>query len=130
MRHNNGRVLGGIHTFLEGVSIMKRILLSLLLLLAAGAAVASAEPKPVKIVLSPGSTVFRADLVKHFVDKCPNVSITLEPKESDYMLEARGWSGNYRFTLFKHGGTAVYSTKTMIMSNAVKDVCKFVNLPK
>ncbi len=109
---------------------MKRILLSLLLLLAAGAAVSSAEPKPVKIVLSPASTVFRADLVKHFVDKCPNVSITLEPKESDYMLEAWGWSGNYRFTLFKHGGTAVYSTKTMIMSNAVKDVCKYVNLQK
>jgi hypothetical protein len=109
---------------------MKRILLSLLLLLAAGAAVASADPRPVRIVLSPGSTVFRADLVKHFVDKCPNVSITLEPKESDYMLEAWGWSGNYRFTLFKHGGVAVYSTKTMIMSNAVKDVCKYVNLQK
>jgi hypothetical protein len=109
---------------------MKRLLLCVSLLLAAGVAMASPEPKPVKIVLSPGSTVFRADLVKHFVDKCPNVSITLEPKESDYMLEAWGWSGNYRFTLYKHGGTAVYSTKTMIMSNAVKDVCKFVNLQK
>lgn len=109
---------------------MKRILLCVSLLLAAGVAMAAPEPKPVKIVLSPGSTVFRADLVKHFVDKCPNVSITLEPKESDYMLEAWGWSGNYRFTLFKHGGTAVYSTKTMMMSNAVKDVCKFVNLQK
>ena len=109
---------------------MKRILLCLSLLLAAGAAVASAEPKPVRVVLSPGSTVFRADLVKHFVDKCPNVSITLEPKESDYMLEAWGWSGSYRFTLFRKGGVAVYSTRTMVMSNAVKDVCKFINLPK
>lgn len=110
---------------------MKRILLSLLLsLIVAGVANAGPEAKPVKIVLSPGSTVFRPDLVKHFIDKCPNVSITLEPKESDYMLEAWGWSGNYRFTLFKHGGVAVYATKTMVMSNAVKDVCKYINLQK
>jgi len=109
---------------------MKRILLILSLLLVAGAASAGPELKPVKVVLSPGSTVFRPDLVRHFIDKCPNVSITLEPKESDYMLEAWGWSGNYRFTLFKHGGVAVYSTKTMVMSNAVKDVCKFINLQK
>lgn len=110
---------------------MKRILLCLsLLLFVAGVANAGPELRPVKVVLSPGSTVFRADLVKHFIDKCPNVSITLEPKESDFMLEAWGWSGNYRFTLFKHGGVAVYSTKTVMMSNAVKDVCKYINLQK
>jgi hypothetical protein len=109
---------------------MKRILLCLSLLLVAGVGNAGPEAKPVKLVMSPGSTVFRADLVKHFIDKCPNVSITLEAKQSDYMLEAWGWSGNYKFTLFKHGGEAVYSTSTMRMSNAVKDVCKFINLQK
>jgi hypothetical protein len=109
---------------------MKQVLLILLVLLLAGAASAGPEPRPVKLVMAPNSTVLRADLVKHFIDKCPNVSITLEPKQSDYMLEAWGWSGNYKFTLFKHGGEAVYSTSTMMMSNAVKDVCKFINLQK
>jgi hypothetical protein len=109
---------------------MKQILLGLSILLLAGAASAGPEPKPVKLVMSPASTVLRADLVKHFIDKCPNVSITLDSKQSDYMLEAWGWSGNYKFTLYKRGGEAVYSTSTMMMSNAVKDVCKFINVQK
>jgi hypothetical protein len=109
---------------------MKQILLVLSMLLFAGVASAGPEPKPVKVVMAPHSTVLRADLVKHFIDKCPNVSITLEPKQSDYMLEAWGWSGNYKFTLYKHGGEAVYSTSTVMMSNAVKDVCKFINVQK
>jgi len=46
------------------------------------------------------------------------------------MLEAGGWSGSYRFTVYQHGGTAVYSTTTRMLSNAVKDVCRFVNVPK
>jgi hypothetical protein len=100
------------------------------MLLLAATASAGPEPKPVKLVMSPASTVFRADLVKHFIDKCPNVSITLDSKQSDYMLEAWGWSGNYKFTVYKHGGEAVYSTSTMRMSNAVKDVCKFINVQK
>jgi hypothetical protein len=109
---------------------MKQILLGVSLLLLAGVAGATPEPKPVRVVLSPNSTVFRADLVKHFVDKCPNVSVTLDPKLSDYMLDAWGWSGNYKFTLYKKGGEAVYSTSTVMMSNAVKDVCKFINVEK
>jgi len=28
------------------------------------------------------------------------------------------------------GGEAVYSTSTVMMSNAVKDVCKFINVEK
>jgi hypothetical protein len=109
---------------------MKQILLVLSLLLLAGAANAGPEPRPIKLVLSPSSTVFRADLVKHLVDKCPNVSITLDSKQSDYMLDAWGWSGNYRFTVYKRGGDAVYSTSTWMMSNAVKDVCKFINVQR
>jgi len=109
---------------------MKLFLLALSILLLAGAAGAGPEPRPVKLVMSPASTVLRADLVKHFIDKCPNVSIVLDSKQSDYMLEAWGWSGNYKFTVYKRGGEAVYSTSTVMMSNAVKDVCKFINLQK
>ncbi|MGA8145101.1 MAG: hypothetical protein WB987_14540 [Candidatus Acidiferrales bacterium] len=109
---------------------MKKIILftsMLLFFVVAGAA--NAEPKPIKLLLSPASTISSADLMKHIVEKCPNVSITLDPKKSDFMLEAGGWSGNYKFTVYQHGGVAVYSTTTRMLSNAVKDVCKYVNLP-
>jgi hypothetical protein len=105
----------------------KKILLVYTMLLLAGAAGIGAEPKPVKLVLSPASTVPRADIMKHLVDKCPNVSFVLDSRKSDFMLEAWGWSGNYKFTVFQKGGQAVYGTSTVLLSNAVKDVCKFVN---
>jgi hypothetical protein len=105
----------------------KKILLVYSMLLLVGAAGIGAEPKPVKLVLSPASTVPRADIMKHIVDKCPNVSFVLDSRKSDFMLEAWGWSGNYKFTVFQKGGQAVYGTSTVLLSNAVKDVCKFVN---
>ncbi len=108
----------------------KIVLLSSLLFFLAGAGTAKADPKPVRLLMSPASTISSADLMKHIVEKCPNVSITLDSKKSDFMLEAGGWSGNYKFTVYQHGGLAVYSTTTRMLSNAVKDVCKYVNLPK
>jgi hypothetical protein len=98
------------------------------LMLAAGAAYAKhVDYPPVKLVLSPASRVPSADIVKNLDDKCPNVHLTLNSKESDYMLDARGWPENYRFTLFRKGGVAVFATHTVMLSNAVKDVCKYVN---
>lgn len=94
----------------------------------AGTAQAAPHPeRPVKIVLSPASNVPTADVMKNLVNKCPNVSITLNPKESDYMLDARGWTGYYRFALYQKGGGAIFSTRTQWLSNSVKDVCKFIN---
>ena len=105
----------------------KKILLAYTMLLVAVAAGIGAEPKPVKLVLSPASSVSRADIMKHVVNKCPNVSFVLDSRKSDFMLEAWGWSGNYKFTVFQKGGQAVYATSTVLLSSAVKDVCKFVN---
>ena len=45
--------------------------------------------------------------MKHIVEKCPNVSITLDSKKSDYMLEAGGWSGKlqiHRVSAWRRGG--------------------------
>lgn len=86
------------------------------------------QSKPaLKLYLSPASTVPSADIVKNLMYKCPNVTVTLNSKESDYMLEARGWPNHYRFTLFRKGGDAAFATSTILLSNAVKDVCKYVN---
>ena len=110
---------------------MKRIALGtgvLALMLSAGAAIAKEHSKaPVKLYLSPASTVPSADVVKNLMYKCPNVTVTLNSKESDYMLEARGWPEHYRFTVFRKGGDAAFATSTVLLSNAVKDVCKYVN---
>ncbi|MGH9776179.1 MAG: hypothetical protein ACRD50_14675 [Candidatus Acidiferrales bacterium] len=100
-------------------------LLMLALLATAGAA--SPQPRPVKLVLSPRSTIPSGELLRHFSSHCSNVSLTMNSKQSDYMLEAGGWSGEYRFTLYAHGGDAIFSTHTARLGNAVKDTCKYLN---
>ncbi|HEV2617818.1 MAG TPA: hypothetical protein VGU63_14545 [Candidatus Acidoferrales bacterium] len=106
----------------------------LYLLLSAPAGIAKNQPKDqpktVKLVLSPASTIPTADILKNLHVKCPNVSITLDSTKSDYMLEAGGWPGNYKFALFKPGGQAVFGTTTHMLSNAVKDVCGFIKKQK
>jgi hypothetical protein len=112
---------------------MKRTLsivaVAVMLVFAAGALAgnAQAQSRPARIVLSPSSTVPRSDVTKHFLQKCPNVQIVLNPRQSDFMLQAGGWSGDYRFTLFRKGGVAVFGTSTVMLSNAVKDVCRYVS---
>jgi hypothetical protein len=108
----------------------KALGMGLLALFLGSAGMSAAAPRPVhaiKVVMSPASTVSTADVMKNLVNKCPNVTVTLNPKLSDYMLDARGWSGYYRFTLYQKGGAAVFSTRTQWLSNSVKDVCKFIN---
>jgi len=109
---------------------MKKILFSLVLLGTVGVASVRSAPPPVKVVMSPSSTVPKADLLKNLGDKCPNVSLVLDSTKSDYMLEAAWWAGEYKFTLYKKGGEAVYATSTHMLSNAVKDVCHYVNAQK
>lgn len=108
---------------------MKRFALGFAVLLAAlsaGAGKPKPPKKPIKVVMSPASRIPTADIVKNLNQKCPNVSITLDSTKSDYMLEAN-WFGGYKFTLYRHGGDEVYATTTHFLSNAVKDVCKYIN---
>lgn len=94
---------------------------------ATASAPASAPGKPLRIVLSRQSTVDPVEITKHLSEKCSNVTLTSNPKNSDFMLHAGGWSGNYRFMVIAHGGDMIYATETSLLSNAVKDVCKFLN---
>lgn len=105
---------------------MKNLLLGAVLIVTAGAAALEASPRPLRIFLSPASNIPKADVMKNLTDQCPNVSITIDSKKSDFMVEAR-WVGRYDFTVFKHGGDAVYGTQTNFLHNAVKDVCRYMN---
>jgi hypothetical protein len=109
---------------------MAMIVLAVVTPLARLASVASAQPpaKPLRVVLARQSTVDPVQVVRHFSQKCPNVTITTNPKGSDFMLNAGGVTGNYRFLVIAHGGDTIYATQTQMLSNAVKDVCNFLTL--
>ncbi len=83
--------------------------------------------RTIKVVLSPRSTADRFEVTKHFGQSCRNVLITSNEHDSDYMVVAGGWSGDYRFMVIQKGGGVLYVTETMLLSNSVKDVCKFLN---
>jgi len=109
---------------------MKKFIFGLTVLLfacMAPLALAQYTGKPLKLVLDRRSTVDPVGIVKNLVQKCPNVTLTTNTRESDYMLSAWGWSGNYRFLIVAKGGDTIFATQTSFLSNAVKDVCKFLN---
>jgi hypothetical protein len=83
--------------------------------------------KPLKLVLARQSTADPVEVMKHLSQKCPNITLTTNPRSSNYMLYAGGWSGDYRFMVIAKGGDTIYATETALLSNAVKNVCKFLD---
>jgi hypothetical protein len=111
---------------------MKKFAVLIAIVLFAGLAGAGQDPapagRPLKLVLARGSNVPEVDIMKNLSDKCPNVSMTTNRDRSDYMLRAF-WTPDdrYRFEIIAKGGDSIYATKTVLLSNAVKDVCHFLN---
>jgi hypothetical protein len=90
----------------------------------------AAQPsgKQLKIVLARQSTADPIEIMKHLSQNCPNITLTTNLKSSDYMVYAGGWSGNgYRFMVIAKGGDTIYATETVLLSSAVKNVCKFLD---
>lgn len=106
----------------------RKALLPVTVLAALCAASSFAQPaRTIRVVLSPRSTADRFEVTKHFGQSCRNVLITSNEHQSDFMVVAGGWSGDYRFMVIQKGGGVLYVTETMLLSNSVKDVCKFLN---
>lgn len=107
---------------------MRKVALTVAVLLFASLAVAKpkTDPRPLKLVMARQSSVDPVEIIKHLNEKCPNVTITTNPRHSDFMLYA-GWGGNYRLMIIKHGGDTIYATETVLLSNAVKNVCRFLD---
>jgi hypothetical protein len=110
-------------------NLVRVSVLAVSLLLVAGTIGAGPKPPdhPLKLVLARQSTIPIVDVMKNLTERCPNVTITTDPHRSDFMLYAGGWSGEYRFMIIAKGGDTVFATKTVLLSNAVKDVCRFLN---
>ncbi len=97
-----------------------------------------AQKTPVKIALTPSSNVSNADIVKNMTKHCPSVTVTIDALRADLTLEAvveaifAGGVENrkFKFTLFDKEETAVFNTSTRYVSNAVKDVCKYIESRK
>lgn len=110
---------------------MNKFILAFAMLLAVAIApLASAQStsgRQLKLVLSRRSNVDPVLITKHLGEKCPNITLTTNRQRSDYMLQAWGWSGDYRFLVIAKGGDQIYATQTALLSNAVKDVCHFLN---
>ncbi len=110
---------------------MRKVALAMAVLLFANISAAhpkpNPNPRPLKLVMARQSSVDPVEIIKHLSEKCPNVTITTNPRHSDYMLYAGGWSGSYRLMIIKHGGDTIFATETMLLSNAVKNVCRFLN---
>jgi hypothetical protein len=85
------------------------------------------DGKQLKLVLARQSTADPVEIMKHLSQKCPNITLTTNPRNSDYLLYAGGWSGGYRFMVIAKGGATIFATRTALLSNAVKDVCKFLD---
>lgn len=83
--------------------------------------------RQMKLVLARQSTADPIELMKHLSQNCPNITVTTNSKTSDYMLYAGGWSGGYRFMVIAKGGDTIYATETVLLSSAVKNVCKFLD---
>ncbi len=86
-----------------------------------------------RIALTGNSTVPSSEILKNLGKKCPGVTLTINPANSDYTLEANTENNRYNqplryeFTLFDRNGNSIFSTKTRHLSNAVKDVCMAIN---
>jgi hypothetical protein len=111
---------------------MKKLIfgIALLMLTAIAPLAASAQSsttRPLRLVLDRRSTVDPVEIVKHLSRSCPHITLTTNRMQSDFMLHAGGWSGDYRFLIIAKGGDTIYATETALLSNAVKDVCKFLN---
>ena len=103
-----------------------KALLPIALLAMVTAAGAQAPTHPLKLALAPRSTADPIEIMKHLSQSCPGITITTSERNSDYMLYAGGWSGNYRFMVIQKGGDIIYTTETALLSNSVKNVCKFL----
>ena len=119
------------------VRFIKKAALPVVALAIIFAAVATAQPtqdknapastRQFRLVLARRSTADPVEIMKHLSQSCPNITMTTNPKQSDYMLYAGGWSGDYRFMVIAKGGATIYATETVLLSTAVKNVCKFLD---
>lgn len=73
-----------------------------------------------------------AEIIKTFNQRCPEVTITIRQERADYivLLDHEGGKApilrDNKVVVFDEEGDAIYSGSTVILGNAVKDVCEAI----
>lgn len=101
---------------------------------------ALAQTNHVKVFLTVSQTpasipqIPTADIARAVDKSCPNVTLTRNAGEADYSLEVVGGDRTnphgqrlYKFTVFDKTGNVAFDTETRRLSNAMKDVCAFID---
>lgn len=76
-----------------------------------------------------GARPQRAEIIKTFRERCPNLTVTLDKDKADYivLLEHEGGKDLIRrdnkVVIFDKEGDAIFSGSTRSLGNAVKDSC-------
>jgi len=76
-----------------------------------------------------GARPQRAEIIKTFRERCPNLTVTLDKDKADYivLLEHEGGKDLVRrdnkVVIFDKEGDAIFSGSTRSLGNAVKDSC-------
>jgi len=76
-----------------------------------------------------GARPQRAEIIKTFRERCPNLTVTLDKDKADYiiLLEHEGGKELIRrdnkVVIFDKEGDAIFSGSTRSLGNAVKDSC-------
>ena len=94
----------------------------------------SGQNLPVRIALSPRSTVPMSVVARGMDKKCSGIILTTDASKADYLLEAsetvdmrNGTDyGRIEYALLSPSGDVLFHTSTRRYDNAMKDVCKFI----
>jgi len=79
-----------------------------------------------------GARPQRAEIIKTFGERCPEVTVTLKQEKADYvvLLDHEGGKGLARkknkVAVFNKDGDAIYSGSTRSLGNGVKDACEAI----
>jgi hypothetical protein len=116
---------------------MKLLVLILASVVSISSAFGQSNPQK-RIALTSASNVTTGEVARELAKHCPEIKVTVDASKADYTLEAKFIQGtksgnayqSAEFTLFSLDGDVLFSTSTMLVKNAVKDVCSFIETGK
>jgi hypothetical protein len=88
---------------------------------------------PVRVVLTPSSTISSGEILKSMEKKCVDVTLTMNAEKADFLLEAIATPRsrkNYELALFNKEGDVLFHSGTVTLGAAVKDICQAIHSKK
>jgi hypothetical protein len=88
-----------------------------------------------RIALTPTSSVPSATIFTEIGKHCSGLVLTMDASKADYLLEAvgndpRNHRHNFELTLFESNGDVLTQSRTALLGNAIKDICRTIGRAK